>query len=187
MRLVAGFSVYSISKIKDFYMTDIPLASHLISPRTGYNHHGLYIGNNTVIHLTRTGIIEAVPMHEFTDGNGYRIQKYHSTFSHQEIIERAKSRLGNSDYSVISNNCEHFINWCLHNSNRSNQVIDVTTLSSGITGIAAKNLITKAPLIAEGSGTLGSGSFSLLSVIPITTAAIAGYGVYKLAKWVRDN
>jgi hypothetical protein len=168
-------------------MTDIPLASHLISPRTGYNHHGLYAGNNTVIHLTRTGIIESVPIHEFTDGNGYKIQKYHSTFSHREIIERAKSRLGNNNYSVISNNCEHFINWCLHNSNRSNQVIDVTALSSGITGIAAKNLMTKAPLISEGSTTLGAGSFSLLSVIPITTAAIAGYGVYKLAKWIKEN
>jgi hypothetical protein len=168
-------------------MTDIPLASHLVSPRTGYSHHGLYIGNNTVIHLTRTGIIEAVPMIEFTDGNGYKIQKYHSVFSHREIIERAKSRLGNSDYSVIWSNCEHFINWCLHNTNRSNQVIDVTALSSGITGIAAKNLMTKAPLIAESSATLGAGSFSLLSAIPITTAAIAGYGIYKLAKWVRDN
>jgi hypothetical protein len=169
-------------------MTDsIPLASHLISPRTGYNHHGLYVGNNTVIHLTRTSIIEAVPMHEFTDGNGYKIQKYHSLFSHTEIIERAKSRLGNSDYSVIFNNCEHFINWCLHNSKHSHQIIDVTALSTAITGIAAKNLITKAPVIAEGATRLGTGSFSLLSAIPITTAAIAGYGVYKLAKWVRDN
>lgn len=168
-------------------MTDIPMASHLISPRTGYNHHGLYIGNNTVIHLTRTGVIEAVPMHDFTDGNGYKIQKYHSQFSHQEIIERAKSRLGNNDYSVIFNNCEHFINWCIFNTNRSNQVIDVTALSTSVAGIAAKNLITKAPVIAETTATLGTSSFSLLSAIPITTAAIAGYGVYKLAKWVRDN
>jgi hypothetical protein len=121
-------------------------------------------------------------MHEFTDGNGYKIQKYHSLFSHTEIIDRAKSRLGNSDYSVIFNNCEHFINWCIHNSNHSHQVIDVTALSTAITGIAARNLLTKAPpLITE------TATFNLLSAIPITTAAIAGYGVYKLAKWIEDN
>jgi hypothetical protein len=38
------------------------------------------------------------------------------------IIQRARSRLGEHRYKLLSNNCEHFVEWCLHDEARSFQV-----------------------------------------------------------------
>jgi lecithin:retinol acyltransferase len=37
----------------------------------------------------------------------------------EEIVRRARSRLGESDYRLLTNNCEHFCNWCLSGVSRS--------------------------------------------------------------------
>ena len=37
-------------------------------------------------------------------------------------VERARSRLGEDRYRLWSNNCEHFVHWCLTGSARSRQV-----------------------------------------------------------------
>jgi hypothetical protein len=39
-----------------------------------------------------------------------------------EVIRHARSRLGENRYSVWTNNCEHFCEWCLHGTSRSPQV-----------------------------------------------------------------
>ena len=50
---------------------------HLVSPRNGYFHHGLYIGNGEVIHYPGfseafdKGAIEITAIDEFTQGYGY--------------------------------------------------------------------------------------------------------------------
>ena len=36
--------------------------------------------------------------------------------------ERARSRLGENHYRLLSNNCEHFVEWCLYDVHRSFQV-----------------------------------------------------------------
>jgi Lecithin retinol acyltransferase len=45
-----------------------------------------------------------------------------SHYSPEEIVRRARSRLGESDYRLLTNNCEHFCNWCLSGVSRSAQV-----------------------------------------------------------------
>jgi len=37
-------------------------------------------------------------------------------------VERARARLGEDRYGIWSNNCEHFVEWCLHGTARSAQV-----------------------------------------------------------------
>ncbi|MBP4061169.1 lecithin retinol acyltransferase family protein [Aeromonas sp. Prich7-2] len=27
-----------------------PIGAHLVTPRTGYDHHGIYVGNGKVVH-----------------------------------------------------------------------------------------------------------------------------------------
>jgi hypothetical protein len=38
------------------------------------------------------------------------------------VIRRARSRIGENGYRLLSNNCEHFCEWCLHGEPRSEQV-----------------------------------------------------------------
>ena len=113
---------------------------HLISARTGYSHHGLYIGRNQVIHYSgpsfnrhERGVIEIVSLETFCQGNGYTVQTYPCrTYSRVASIERARSRLGEDWYNVLLNNCEHFVTWCIqgiHHSEQTSRLIDAITLS----------------------------------------------------------
>jgi hypothetical protein len=108
---------------------ELPWASHLVTPRRGYLHHGIYVGNGQVVHYTglahglRRGPVEEVPLSCFTrDHPVWVISNGPSTFDGFEIIRRARSRVGEDSYRLLSNNCEHFCEWCLHGENRSYQV-----------------------------------------------------------------
>lgn len=46
---------------------------------------------------------------------------YH-LYTPKETIERAKSRIGESDYNLITNNCEHFALWCKTGISESHQI-----------------------------------------------------------------
>ena len=166
-------------------MSDLTIGSHLVTPRIGYQHHGLYIGQNRVIHLTSNSQIEIVSLSEFTDGNGYSIQKFHSKFSRQEIVERAMSRLGDDNYHLVFNNCEHFCHWCIHDEHRSQQVNNatLTATSTGLAVAQASTVTTATGLVTASALT---SSVTLLSATPILPAAIVGFGVFKLVQWLSD-
>jgi Lecithin retinol acyltransferase len=108
---------------------ELPLASHVITPRRGYLHHGIYVGNGQVVHYTglahglRRGPVEEVSLARFTRGHPVWVRSNGpSTFDCLEIIRRARSRVGEDSYRLLSNNCEHFCEWCLRGENRSYQV-----------------------------------------------------------------
>lgn len=48
--------------------------------------------------------------------------KFEKKYSNQETINRAYSRIGESKYSLIRNNCEHFALWCKTGNAESLQV-----------------------------------------------------------------
>lgn len=56
------------------------------------------------------------------------------TYSDEETVKRAVSRIGEERYSLISNNCEHFAIWCKTGISDSSQVRSVVqyALSAGI-------------------------------------------------------
>ena len=105
-----------------------PFASHLVTPRTLYSHHGIYVGSGRVIHYAglahgfRRGPVEEVSLEHFA--NGHRIWVRHEAprFNRNEIVERARSRLGECSYRILTNNCEHFCAWALRGESRSTQV-----------------------------------------------------------------
>ena len=43
------------------------------------------------------------------------------TYSVEESLERARSRVGEKRYSVVLNNCEHFVNWLKTGTAQSHQ------------------------------------------------------------------
>ena len=103
--------------------------SHLISPRHGYTHHGIYVGAGRVVHyagLARgqfRGRIEEVSLAQFACGRSVWIRNSHLPgFVPQEVIRRARSRVGENRYRILRNNCEHFCEWCLRGESRSYQI-----------------------------------------------------------------
>jgi len=49
-------------------------------------------------------------------------------FDETEVTQRARSRLGEDRYRILSNNCEHFCEWCLRDEQRSYQVESLLAL-----------------------------------------------------------
>lgn len=105
-----------------------PLAAHLVTPRTLYGHHGIYVGNGRVIHYAglahgwRRGPVEEVSLERFAQGRDIRVREDPPRFDRREVVERARSRLGERSYRILTNNCEHFCAWALRGESRSAQV-----------------------------------------------------------------
>lgn len=106
-----------------------PLGAHLVTPRRGFVHHGVYVGNGRVVHYAgfsralRAGPVEEVSLERFAQGRGWSVRRHAvPRFAPHQVVERARSRLGENRYRVASNNCEHFVLWCLTGEARSPQV-----------------------------------------------------------------
>ncbi len=106
-----------------------PLGAHLTTTRRGYIHHGIYAGHGRVVHysgisgLWQIGPVEEVSLSRFAAGRPVRILDHQRLpYSPEDIVRRARSRLDENDYRLLSNNCEHFCNWCISGVNRSAQV-----------------------------------------------------------------
>jgi hypothetical protein len=105
-----------------------PLASHLVTPRALYAHHGIYVGNGRVIHYSglayglRRGPVEEIPLERFAHGHDIRVRRDPRSFGRCEVVERARSRLGERRYRILTNNCVHFCAWALRDEGRGWQV-----------------------------------------------------------------
>jgi len=134
-------------------MRDFKRGDHLISPRTGYSHHGLYLGNNQVIHYTgfsqgrHHGVIAITSLAEFCQGESFTVQTYpFRLYSHDESADRACSRLGEDWYDVLLNNCEHFVTWCvlgIHSSHQVNQLIAAAALTRKLLAAPVPETVAK--------------------------------------------
>jgi hypothetical protein len=163
------------------------VGEHLISPRPGYAHHGIGDDQGGVLHYA--GFSEAptgAPVvrgtfHEFSQGckvfvQPHKVRKY----SLLDSVKRGEQRLGEANYDLPSNNCEHFVNWCIDGKVKSKQVEKVATYTTGIivvtvavivfhlfamTGAAAVSSSTFLPRLPELRGTILIVAFSSLGII----------------------
>jgi hypothetical protein len=105
-----------------------PLGSHLVTRRTFYSHHGIYVGGGRVVHYAgfaqgfRRGPVEEVSLRRFAHGHGIRLRHDKRCFDGCDVVKRARSRLGERHYDILRNNCEHFCAWALRDERRSRQV-----------------------------------------------------------------
>jgi hypothetical protein len=106
-----------------------PLGAHIVTPRRWYTHHGIYVGAGRVVQYgglswgLRRGTVEEVPLSQFAQGHQVWVRLMGSSwFDPHEVARRARMRLGEDLYSVLTNNCEHFCEWCVHGEHRSYQV-----------------------------------------------------------------
>lgn len=112
-----------------------------------YSHYGVYAnekGKESVIHYNDDGgkrdfkgKVSETSVEKFMDGAGP--EKLHAChfdgnkFSGDETVERARSKLGDEDYNLFTNNCEHLATWSKTGEKKSTQVrTGVATLSATI-------------------------------------------------------
>lgn len=94
-----------------------------------YYHDGLFIDGDLVIHYSgnagqgSTGKVEVVSLEKFGDQCQIEVVPHpNRRFSSADSIRRAISRYQENSYSLASNNCQHFVNWCIEGEHRSEQV-----------------------------------------------------------------
>jgi len=113
-----------------------PFGAHLTSPRSIYRHHGIYVGRGRVIHYAglarglRPGPVEEVSLEGFAHGRPVCVRTDRATFDRAEVVRRARRRLGEAQYRLLTNNCEHFCQWCVSGNSRSEQVEGLRRLFS---------------------------------------------------------
>jgi hypothetical protein len=132
---------------------------HLVSRRLGYTHHGIYSGEGNVIHYSglahdlKPGCIEVTSLKDF-GGNQLVWVRPHpdAPYTGDQIVNRARSRIGEDGYSVFANNCQHFVRWCIFDKHESVQV------DRGIAALAALvlGLVSQlANFAVSAAGTVG--------------------------------
>lgn len=123
------------------------LGDHLVKPRPGYTHHGIYVGDDKVIHYAgfadgfNSAPVEQLSLDAFHENSGKFSVKRHGNakFSPDIIVGRAASRLNENNYNLIWNNCEHFVNWCIYDQHQSHQIDDLQRVMVVIASAASKS------------------------------------------------
>jgi hypothetical protein len=116
-----------------------PLGAHLVTSRVGFTHHGIYAGDGKVIHYGSLGEslrrrpVEEVAVERFAHQHGVWVRAPRTNDPDGDtIVRRARSRIGEDRYSLFSNNCEHFCEWCTHGEQRSYQIERIVKVKRGV-------------------------------------------------------
>jgi hypothetical protein len=109
-----------------------------------YFHFGVYVGNDRVVHFSSTGgneldsgsadIVET-SFSRFAKNDIVLIDtSVKPTFEREEIVRRARAEVGTKlgTYNLLSNNCEHFANWCRCGTLVSHQKIFIHSLLEAV-------------------------------------------------------
>jgi hypothetical protein len=103
-------------------------ADHLQTPRQHglFLHHGIDLGDGSVAHYLEGREILRSPVAEFSRDEPVAVVAYaEGTCSPAGVtLRRAMGRLGEQNYNLLFNNCEHFAHWCKTGRHRSAQVED---------------------------------------------------------------
>ena len=158
------------------------IGDHLVTPRTGYTHHGLYLGNQQVIHYSGKsvhdqGSIQQVSLEEFCDGKACRVRDYpFRVYGRKESVERAKQRLGEANYSILFNNCEQFVAWCIMGFGYSEQLLNNTAIAIKAAPIIKQTIDTFPELTTKIIPAISKDSVSsvIATGLGVTTTATLG-------------
>ena len=125
----------------------------ILVDRIFYKHYGVYAGKGRVIHYSSLNgdfgldaCVRESSLEHFANGGICDIVQFTENhgqvghFSREETVQRAYSRLGERQYNLIFNNCEHFALWCKIGKNKSVQVEKAVT---AVALLGAAIVITK--------------------------------------------
>ena len=119
---------------------------HLVIPFGAYQHHLLDLGDGFAIQYGGGGLcnqlVQRVEISRAFPGRPIFWLDSPASFSPEEIVARAESRIGEENYDLFRNNCEHFVNWCRTGEARS---VQVERSRERLAALAARSM-----LIAQG-------------------------------------
>ena len=117
---------------------DLNLGDHIYVRRLVYSHHGIYAGDGTVIHYTgeekekKDPLIRETDIEAFLKGGKLRRRDYKKRLPPSETLSLAKKHLSDNSYSLVFNNCEHFVTYCATGKRKSRQLREAV---GGLVGI----------------------------------------------------
>lgn len=91
-----------------------------------YEHHGIDCGDGSIIHYSKLGEanIARTSRERFAQGQAIYTKPQPTAFIATDVVARATSRLGEREYDLFFNNCEHFANWCKTGRSECTQLND---------------------------------------------------------------
>jgi len=153
---------------------------HLRVARRLYWHHGIDMGDGTVIHASGepgrrklNAEVRRTSIDDFLRGGLKEVVNAAVREPAERITERAVGALGGRDYNLVFNNCEHFARWC-ESGEASSRQVDTLALAGAAAGVGARVLLSAATHRAGASVVL---AFLPVAVPISTTVAIAGLAV----------
>lgn len=125
---------------------------HIRVKRGLYYHHGIDCGDGTVVHYNgsplrrRDAAVARTPVELFSRGGSVEIVQSCPQVHAEDVVRRALSRLGESLYHLVWNNCEHFAWWCVTGEGRSHQVEKV---AAGVITVGAAACLALVTLVGR--------------------------------------
>jgi hypothetical protein len=120
-------------------------------------HHGIDLGDGSVAHYLEGREILRSSQEAFSRGQPISVVTYGegACSAPGVTLRRAMGRLGEQNYNLLFNNCEHFAHWCKTGRHRSRQVegwLELpAALLSAARALAAAGLEQLDPALVERS------------------------------------
>jgi len=104
-----------------------------------YSHHGIDIGDGTVVHfageplqIAKAQVVRDT-MENFLEGGECKIVRYENeSRTPDEVVALALEQVGIKGYRLWTNNCEHFASYCKTGEKKSSQVQRALRASAGV-------------------------------------------------------
>ncbi len=87
-----------------------------------FRHHGIDLGDGSVAHYLEGREILRSPLSDFSQGEPISVIDHSDASPTGVTLRRAMSRIGEQNYNLLFNNCEHFATWCKTGRHRSSQI-----------------------------------------------------------------
>ena len=185
----AKFGIEHLRVPFSLYVQGMAKGDHIKVFRGLYWHHGIETEDGTVIHQTGepgrslNAAIRETRIEDFLRKGKMRTVCYECGRDAEDVLERARSRIGSTGYGLLFNNCEHFARWCRTGRTVSRQVDSVAW-----TGVALGATARIAASILGRSATRSAALHGLRFLGPVgTSVALAAGAVAFVSRKRREN
>ena len=126
-------------------------ADHLQVPRQHglFNHHGIDLGDGTVAHYLEGREILRSSTDDFSQGQSVSVIEHANASPARVTLQRAMGRIGEQNYNLLFNNCEHFATWCKTGRHRSGQIDSVLERARHWSGLMPSALMRGLELLVQ--------------------------------------